>query len=628
MATAVDNTATKKLDPVTFEILRHRIEEIVGEMYYTIARVSGNLVVIAAGDHQEGILNAQGEAVLVSGGIVEWVTCLEAGGKYLTQTYEDNPGFDDGDQFIVNHPYITSVHCMDVQILAPVFWEGKRIAWLVTAGHQLDLGGMVPASACPMATEVYQEGLHIAALKIVEKGVLRKDVVETIKGMVRLPDQGMLDIASKIAANNIARARLIEMIERYGIDTVLTLFDQIIQYSETMVRSRLSKIPDGRWKAVHYVESLRQPEEPYLKVAVTAIKEGDELTLDFTGSSPQSIGSQNVAEVGAISNAICPFLMLVCPDVPWSTGAWRPVKFILPEGTVVNPRKPAATSWNTPPGAGYTTIGAVHEALEKMLLACEETRNEAFANTDAAFHHPLIAGLDKEGNFCTVCFMEGIAGGMGALPDRDGVDSCGNMWTPKTQIPNIEMTEMLYPVMFLVRKEMTDTGGPGKFRGGVGIQYAIIPWDSKGSELSAMTVGMGSEARLCSGLAGGYPAPNAQWGMIRNSDALEKMQRGEMARALGDIKGPIEMLTTGSMTTMGKTDVCHFMAGGGGGYGDPIDRDPERVLRDVELGYVSIKAARDVYGVVISPKTMRISARGTAKHREKMIQQRLLEGRV
>lgn len=624
----LDRTRTMALDPITFEILRHRIEEIVGEMYYTIARVSGNLVVIAAGDHQEGILNAQGEAVLVSGGIVEWVTCLEAGGKYLTETYEENPGFKDGDQFIVNHPYITSVHSMDVQILAPVFWADERIAWVVTAGHQLDTGGMVPGSGCPEATSVYQEGMHIAALKIVEEGVLRKDVVETIRGMTRLPDLGMLDIASKIAANNVAKTRLLEMAERYGIDTLLALFAQTIQYSETMVRSRLKAIPNGRWKAVHYIESLRQPEEPYLKVEVTAIKEGDGLTLDFTGSSPQSMGSQNVSEVGAISNALDPFITLVCHDIPWSTGAFRPVKFVLPEGSIVNPRKPAATSWNTPPGAGYMTIAAVHEALEKMLLAAEETRGEAFACTNAAFHHPLVSGLDKEGNFCTVFFMEGIAGGMGASPDRDGDDSCANMWTPKTQIPNVEMTEMLYPVMFLIRKEMTDTGGPGKFRGGVGVQYAIIPWDSKGDELSAMTVGMGSEARLCTGLAGGYPAPNAQWGMIRDSDVLEKMRRGETIKSLSDIAGSVEVLTTGSVTTMGRQDVCFFMSGGGGGYGDPIERDSELVLRDVKRGNVSIKAAREVYGVVISPKTMQIGVRATANRRQEMIRQRLDEGWV
>lgn len=618
----------KELDPITFEILRHRLEEIVGEMYYTIARVSGNIVVMAAGDHQEGILNAQGDAVMIAGGIVEWVTCLETAGQYLTETYEENPGFYDGDQFIVNHPYITSVHSMDIQILAPVFWKGKRIAWVVTAGHQLDTGGMVPGSGCPEATEVYQEGMHIAALKIVEKGVMRKDVVETIRNMVRLPDLGMLDIASKIAANNVAKARIIEMIESYDVDTVLTLFDQIIKYSDDLVRSRLREIPDGRWRAVHYIESLRQPEEPYLKVDVTVIKEGDEITMDFTGSSPQSMGSQNVSKVGAISNALDSFLTLICHDIPWSNGAWRAVKFVLPEGTWVNPRKPAATSFNTPPGAGYTIIGAVHEVLEKMLLSSEKTRYDAFANTDAAFHHPLIAGLDKAGNFCTVFFMEGIAGGMGALPDKDGVDSCGNMWTPKTQIPNIEMTEQLYPVLFLTRKEMADTGGPGKFRGGVGVQLAIIPWDSKGEELSAETVGMGSEARMCSGLAGGYPAPNAQWGMIRNSNAVDKMQHGEMMRDLDSIEGKVEMLTTGSTSHMGKKDVCFFMAGGGGGYGDPIERGPALVLRDVELGYVSFKAARDMYGVVISPKTMKVNARATEQLRGKIIQQRLQEGRI
>ena len=276
----------KELDPVTFEILEHRVEELVGEVYYTMTRLSGNPIIYECGDHQEALLDADGETVMIAGGILHWVNSLEMAGKHLLREYEENPGIHDGDQFMFTDCYAACVHSPDVLMLAPVFWEGKRVAWIVSAGHQGDVGGMAPGSMCSSATEVFQEGIQFPGVKIVENGIIRKDIIAAFQAMNRIPNLNMLDIHSKIGANHIGKARLLDMIERYGIDTVLTLFGQIKRYSEEKVRMRLREITDGSWKTITYVESIRE-EEPYLKVELNLTKENDSLTMDFNGSSQQ-----------------------------------------------------------------------------------------------------------------------------------------------------------------------------------------------------------------------------------------------------------------------------------------------------------------------------------------------------
>ena len=614
-----------RLDPVTFEVLSHKIEEIVAEMYHTIGWVSGNPVVFEAGDHQEGIFDANGEAVMFGGGIVEWTYALQAAAQHLCQEYEENPGINDGDQFLLNHAYVAAVHAMDIQLLAPVFWQGKRVAWVVTAGHQLDVGGIDWGGMSVRATEIYQEGLQIPGLKIVEKGHVRKDVEEMIRTMIRTPDLGILDIYSKIAANNVARARLLEMLGRYGLDTVTTLFEQMRDYSEQQIRDRLRQIPNGTWSHVMYMESLRS-EEQYIRCQVTVKKEDDHITLDFTGTSPQSAGSQNVSAKGAISNAFCPYLTLVCHDIPWTGGLYRPVEFVLPESTLVNPDWPAATSHNTAAGGGYLVIMTVHAAISKMMLSSDLTRDDAFAPAGSALHAALTSGIDKEGNFFIFLPMESLAGGMGGLSDSDGINSGANMWTPKTQIANVETNELLYPIMYLYRKEIEDSAGAGRHRGGVSQGYAYIAWGSLNDELAARDHGHGAEPRMGIGLAGGYPAPNSPMLIIRNSNVRAQFEEDRMPSGIDDIMGEPWHTRTGESHDVHANDVLVAFQGGGGGYGDPIERDPELVLGDIRDGYVSAPAAADLYGVVAKSDGSGYDKNATETHREEIRKGRLERG--
>lgn len=614
----------KKIDVVTLEILRHRMEEILAEMYHTVITVSGNPTLYEAGDHEEAICDVEGNTVVAGGGVTEWTTCCEEGAKYLIAHFKDDPGFKDGEQWLHNYSYGAAVHGMDIQVIAPVFYKSEHVAWVVTAGHQQDIGGTCPGGFNVAGNDFFGEGLMLRGLRFVgEKGKINRDVEETIRGLVRTPDGTVLGLYAGVATNNIAISRLIECFDRYGKDTMLAFFKQIQSYSEELVKARLRQIPDGRWRVEDYFES-QVPGEDYLKVVITATKKGEEVTFDFTGTSPQSPGAQNIGVVGTKSNCHCSWLALMCFDIPWTSGAWKPLKFILPEGSLVNPRFPAATSTNTPAGAGYVSISASYEILSKMLLcASEELKKEAMASACASHCTPVIHGEGHTGEYFTLPLLDGICGGQGATCYSDGDNTWGNMWGPKVQICNVETNELHFPLLYLIRREVRDSGGPGKFRGGNGLCVATLPYN-RSRRCGINTIGMGAEARIGNGLAGGFPPANIQIKMFRNSKFYDDFfSKGRLLRDLDELGEGELNPAMGAVREQRKEDVFLFFTCGGGGYGDPLDRDPEMVSTDVRLGDVSIELAKQVYGVAIDPETFKVQLEETNKLRKEAKAERL-----
>jgi N-methylhydantoinase B len=612
-------------DPIVFEVLRHRIEEIVHEAYYTQARCSGNAIITEAGDHQEALLDSEGNTVMVSGGIVEWTYALEAAGKHLVETYEDNPGIYDGDQFVLNDSYIAAVHHMDIQVLAPVFYRGKRVAWMVTAGHTMDVGGIDPGGYMLRATEVAQEGLRLPGIKLIERGIVRKDIEHTLKGMTRQPDLFMLDISARVAANNSSSQRLKETIDSYGLDTVLTVFKELQEYSETLARAKLKKIPDGDYKTVHYIESISE-EEKYLRLELTARKEGDELVLDFTGSSPESQGSQNITKHGTISCALCSYLTVLAYDIPYSAGVWRPIKWNLPEGTIINPKFPRAVSTNVPLGVGSQVAIASLTVMSRMALCSEELKKDSYSGTGGGLHSAVIDGFDKNSEYFVTENMECEICGQGAQPHKDGEEACIYQWTPQSQVANVESTEELFPILYLWRKEAIDTGGAGKFRGGVTNTIGFIPWDA--DFIRIQDLGLGQEIRTTNGLHGGYPAPNTFHVVISDSDIFEQFKTGCLPTDIDEIHGNRELKPLFSVFRLFPKDVLIQYQSGGGGFGDPVDRDPLLVARDVKHGYVSIESAKEIYGVIIDTATLVVDMSATKKCRNGILESRLRSGAI
>jgi len=610
----------QKLDPITFGVLRHKLDAIITEAYYTIGRVSGSTVVYEAGDHQEAICTPTGDLAAFGAGVLHWTKSINEGVKHIIETYKDNPGFNDGDQFLFNDPYIAAIHASDVQVLAPVFYQGEIIAWAGSASHQTDVGGIDVGSICISAQDFYQEGFITPGLKIVDRGVIRKDVEDTFRNVVRVADLGLLDIRAKIASNNVIRDRLVKMVERYGLDTVKLLFQQLIEYSEARVRARLAEIPNGEWTSINYVEGIKQPT---IKMQITAIKENDHLTLDFTGSSPQTADSANSGMVGAMSSAMNPFIAMLCHDIPWNQGLFKAVDFVLPPGSVVNPQKPAAVSANVPAGANILIMTTAHNVLSKMLLSSEKYRNEACGNIGGGFNIFVLSGNNRDGTFFATLILDNLASGMGALPDRDGADTAQNHWCVKTMIANIETNEMLYPILFLWRKEIPDSGGAGKLRGGVGIGDALIPWNVE--QLANVNLGCGAEPRNCLGLSGGYPASHTPVGVMRGAKIQEVFfAKGKLPSTLEDLGGNDERLGSKSLTTFSHDDVLYgYMGAGGGGFGDPLERETHLVLNDVLTGAVSEGIAHDIYGVVLTADGLAVDHAATTVRRDAIRQNRL-----
>jgi N-methylhydantoinase B len=612
----------RKMDSVTFEVLMHRLESILGEGYYTIGRVSGSAVVYEAGDHQEAILTRDGELAGFGGGVLHWTPVMSQAVKHLIEVY----GFDEiyeGDYFLQNDPYVGCLHAMDIQILHPIFYEGELVAWSATASHQSDTGGIDPGGFCIRATERFHEGFQSPGIKFIEKGKRRKDIEELFRNAVRTPDISVLDINAKIASCNVMEERLIEIIKSYGVDLVLMLFDQAINYSEQRVRTKLSEIPDGTWKAINYVEGITMP---YFRVECTLIKEKDTLTFDFTGTSPQSPGSENLTAAGGMGSAVDPFFPMFCHDIPWNSGIFRPLKFILPEGSIVNATFPAAVSCNTPSGAAYITTATAQNALSKMLLSSEKYRLEACGNIMTATQFPVISGLNKEGAFYATLIMDGLAGGSGALPDRDGDNTGANMWSAKVMISNIETNELHFPILYILRKEFPDSGGPGKFRGGLSQVICFTPW--KTDEIVNVHQGSGQEPRNSLGISGGYPAASSRVIKVKNSRIFEKMKEGNPPRSWEEIGGEQEAFAKGlSIFKIKPEEILCYSCGGGGGYGDPLNRELDLVLRDVINKDVSVKGAEQDYGVIIDPDKLEVNYKKTDTVRQEMRKERLTQGR-
>jgi N-methylhydantoinase B len=598
------------------------LDQIISEGYYTIGHTSGSAVVMEVGDHQEAILDSKGKLAMFGAGLVHWTTSLSLAGQYIVRELSDNPGIFEDDQFICNDPYTAASHGPDIALVAPIIYENKLIGFAASSSHQMDIGGRDPGGIMVRPEECYEEGILFPAVKIIERGKWRKDLMMYIQSSVRAPVFSIQEISSKIASNNVMKTRVLELCKRYGADTVIQLFEQIQDVSEEMVRAKLRRIPDGTWKAIHYNEGINRQTVPYYRMECTLTKKGDSLIYDMTGTDPQSPQCENSTWAATTGNLLGAYVVMLCHDIPWSSGIHRPIEFVIPEGTIANPRKPAAVSYSTPSGSGYAIEGLGQELMSKMLQTSEEDRKECCGVPGGAIHDAQMGGINHDGTYYTTILMMGIAGGTGGLNDADGDNVGGNMWCPKTKIADAEMNELLYPVLTVFRKEIPDTGGIGKHRGGNALFTALIPWDA-GSPLTNVGLSHGFDVRVGNGTQGGYPAPHISMNIIRNSDFREQVKNGQYPRDIDAVKGNREYPYPKGFWKLDENDISCYWCGGGGGYGDPLERDPKNVLKDVLDSEMSTGYARQVYGVVIDSKAKTIDLAGTEKLRKQMLQKRM-----
>jgi N-methylhydantoinase B len=600
------------VDPVTFQIIRHKLHQVIDEAIIALENVSGSPITNEGHDLMVSLYKADGGLMVGGVGFLHHLTSASQAVKHILANYADDPGIYEDDIYILNDSYTAALHPPDIYLISPLYHQGALTGFVANFVHVTDIGAVDPGGFSPNARESFHEGFVTKGLKIVERGKLRRDVVETFLNVVRDPGMTALDLKSQMAANHVAKERMRKLYNDYGVDTVNAVSDALIEQSEQLVRERLRELPDGVWRAREYIDMPGAT----CTVELTATKQGDTLTYDFTGSSPQAALGVNCSYWATWGGLFAPIFPLLAWDVTWNDGVTRPIRMVAPEGTVVNCRRPAPISIAT-----VGTIQIVNNLstliLSKIMGASEKYKHRATAVWHGSHAHLETHGLTASGEFYVAPLTDTFGGAAGARSWKDGVDIGGEIPNVVSRWANAESQELNTPLLYLYRRVVPDSGGPGKFRGGVCHEYAFTPHGTGDHPMGLVLFGKGTQAPMSLGLFGGYPGCNVGYSTFRG------VGFDELPHSLDTTRGAAREDRPWGNVDLAQKDVQYIRFMGGGGYGDPLDREPGAVLDDVLRGLVTDAAARDIYGVVINHEEQYVVAQATAERRAALRAERL-----
>ena len=598
------------MDPITFSIIRHRLYRVIDEAVITLKHVSGTAITNEGHDLMVSLYRADGALLMGGVGFLHHLTSAAEACKAVIRRFGDKIYEDD--IFLLNDPYTAALHTSDIYLVSPIYYRGQLVAWSACFVHVYDIGAMNPGGFSPDSRDIYTEGISSPGIKLVERGEIRQDVFDTLLNMVRSPEMVTLDIKSMIACNNVAKDRMKALFDKYGEAVIDEVARTLTEQSETLLRARLAELPRGRWQSRQYIEVCG--ETP--KVALTMTNTGNELIFDFTGSSPQSKYGINCTKWACLGGLFAPLFPLICYDITWNEGVTRAVKMIAPEGSIVNCTRPAPVSVATV-GAIQSVNNAACATIGKMLAASDKYRDESTAVWHANNFAIFLFGRNQHGRDAIGILTEVFAGAGGGRSFADGVDVGGEIPNPISRMANVETIEQTFPVRYLFRRRRIDSGGPGAFRGGVGMEMALAPHRSQDGGLHYVISGKGQRHPMSDGLAGGYPGAPNEYTWVHNNESDAENFDPTFATTLEVMPGRKESVSWGVYPLSGR-DVLYVAWNGGGGYGDPRKRAPVSVLADVGEGLVSRWAAEQVYGVVIEPNGSTIDAPATNQLRRQM----------
>ncbi|HEY7167126.1 MAG TPA: hydantoinase B/oxoprolinase family protein [Candidatus Binatia bacterium] len=572
------------VDPVTFEILSHRLHQITLEMGTTLERVGGTVNTTQMHDYMAALYMPNGNVLSAGESMARHAACAGFAVKRIKERFEENGGIYPDDIFLINDPYLAAIHQSDIYMVSPIHYREQLLGWSATFVHVMDIGAMSPGGNSPGATEICHEGLRIPGLKLVERGKLRQDVFDTLINMTRQPVMVGLDLKCEIAANNVAKSRMQEMVEHYGPELITSVSSEMIQHSESILKSRIQEIPDGVWTDTGAIET-----DETWKVVLKLTKQGDRLIFDFTGSDKQARRGINLpyhATFGACFEAV---LSTLGYDLPRNHGAFGPIDVIAPQGTVVNVQYPAPVSLNTT--SGMKTVQYLAGSVLMQMLATSEKWKREVMSLSLGFRLARHAGVNQHGRYYVSTLLD--LSGAGATSYRDGMHSGGYLTAH-----NAEWIESNFPLMYLFRRHVKDGGGPGTFVGGAGAEAALALHDAPEEKIKLIAFGVAGLRNSGQGIFGGYPAAPS---------LLMLQEESKLANLIADRKYPTNVSELGgrskllpySEVELKKDDVLYIRAASGGGYGDPLEREPRLVGEDVRNGLVSQTSAAQVYGVVI-----------------------------
>jgi N-methylhydantoinase B/oxoprolinase/acetone carboxylase alpha subunit len=587
------------IDPITFEVLRHRLWMINDEQGKLALQLAGSYIVYEAKDLNSSILTAVGDSLFVGAYTTRVALCLDVAAKQILKQCGDAPGIHEGDAFLTNDPWAGAGHQNDFMLLAPIFGEGKLIAWTGIAMHDVDVGGPVPGNYSISARSVFDEAPLIPPVKLVDRGEYRPDIEALVLRNSRTPDTNALNLRARLVAVTRTRERIGEIVDEYGADVFLDVQERILALVRKAFLRRLDECPDGTWRAEGYIDHDGTRNELY-PIRVTLTKSERRLVFDYTGTSPQVAGPINCTRTGMRCGAVAAILSTLCFDMPWSPGALNDIIDIrAPDGTIFSAVYPAAVGTATVSGV-YAASHIAHAAIAKMLFSSsnESLRLEAQANWACSLQVRTASGLGRGGEWFAAMLIDQSGGG-GASVDRDGTGSCGSPGSPGLAIANVEVLEQRYPLLYLYRKECRDTGGPGRFRGGASTESVFITHGIDNA-LDVMAVNHGVSHPESAGLFGGLPGSVQGHLHLQGTNIRELFACGVIPTGLDQIEShETELLAAKHRGILKPGDAILAFASGGGGFGDPLERDPELVARDIVHGLCSVHVARDVYGVLL-----------------------------
>jgi N-methylhydantoinase B len=623
-------SAPDRIDPVDFEIFSHRLWAIGEEGRIALQRVTASPIVAQGGECMCSFYDAAGTMILACSGHLRFAAATSDAIRRMIEWYDADPGIKPGDEFIINDPYVAGSHTYDVMQIAPVFWDGRRVGWIASSSHTSDTGGVLRGAA----TEIFHEGIRLLGLKIVDGGIFRQDVFKTIVEQCRDPHYVGMDIKSRTAANVVATRGYLSLIERFGIDFVEAAGQKLIDDAEAMARRKLASIPDGTWRSRIYGSArnhLTRTSDPYA-VICTAVKRGEELLLDFEGSSEQLASDQNSTLPSTIAHVAIALTNQLFWDLPWSDGRLKPVTIRVPEGSALNCRFPAACGRS--PRIGQYVVEAVRECITKMLFAAGH--DDDINATWGGFWYLggpgfFYGGHNRRGLPNPQGLYDIHGGGLGAAPTRDGVPSGGQMNIPSGGISDVERIELQYPFLYFSRNHNPDGGGAGRWNGGRGTARLLMVHGS--SDLSVDYAPYAGLPHGAFGLFGGYPAGTGGLRAILEAveDLRETLAAGrypaDAIRAVDEDAARIS-LPAGEpgRVAVPEGGLLSDFTQGGGGYGDPLDREPDSVARDVRHRAVTARTADLLYGVVIGSDGAP-DADPTARRRDEIRSERRRESR-
>jgi N-methylhydantoinase B len=562
------------LDPVTREIMRNSLACSADEMAVALYRTAYSTIVRDCLDYSTSLCDERGRMIAQGVTIPLHLGSVPYAMDALFRRFGDD--IAEGDVFIMNDPFDGGMHIPDIFIIKPVFWEGERAGFAVSTAHQSDLGGRVPGSSACDNVDIFQDGFRIPWLKLYRQGVPDESIFALLETNVRTPRITVGDIRAEISACNIGERALHDLIERYGLAVFRACADDLIEYTAQRVRAEIATWPEGSYSFTDYMDTDGVG-GPRVRIQVKLTVSGGELTADFTGSSPQVRGSLNCTySYVAAAVALC-VRTVMREEVPNTAGLFEPLHVIAPEGSVLNVKMPGASSMRGI--TGFRVVDVVFGALAQILPG------RVFAAGEGGNTLVIIGGQREEGR--PFVYYELISGTWGGRPGLDGVDGICNIANITSNVP-IEQAEAEYPVRIERYGFVPDTGGAGEFRGGLSVERE---WRLLTGE-AHLVVRSDRREHLPYGLeGGGYGAPSLT--VLRHAD------------------GSSESLPTMISTSMNQGDRIHHRMASGGGYGDPLRRNPELVAQDVRNEFLSIEAARTVYGVAFDDATGAVDVAAT-----------------